>query len=312
MSWNFVDLFSGIGGFHQGCMKAAKTSGTKAVCIAACDIDEGARNIYHANYGVLPHPDIRTLKPISGIDLVCAGFPCQSHSSLGLRKGLRDPRGRLFNDLCSFIQRSKPKAFLLENVKGILANTSFPNMIKKLEEFGYSVSWFVLDSSDFGLPQHRERVYIVGIRGTVSFDVDTVKSRSRPVIIKDIIDPAASKDPSLAFHIFDNTPLFDPPVATDTGFLLRAKLSNFTNRKLFSSYGLLGTIATASPPPIYDEDAKRIRHLSKKELLKCQGFPANFKFPTGSSRSFAVHYIGNAVSVNTIAAIVTAILKVVS
>lgn len=311
-TFTFVDLFSGIGGFHQGCMKAAKAAGLTAKCIAACEIDAPAREMYKANYGVEPHPDIRTLQPIAGVDLLCAGFPCQSHSSLGLRKGLRDPRGRLFNDLCGFIRASQPKAFLLENVKGLLSNSGFPNMIKQLEDCGYVVSWAILDSSEFGLPQHRERVYIVGRNVDTkmpAFDFSRVRKHPRRVVIRDIIDPTASIDESLGFHIFDSTPLFDPPVATDTGFLLRAKLSNFTNRKLFSSNGLLGTIATAAPPPVYDESAKRVRHLSKKELLRCQGFPATFKFPQGASRSFAVHYIGNAVSVNTIAAIVQAIIS---
>lgn len=311
-TFTFVDLFSGIGGFHQGCVKATTATGTRARCIAACEIDAPAREMYKANYGVDPHPDIRTLQPIPGIDLLCAGFPCQSHSSLGLRKGLRDPRGRLFNDLCAFISASKPKSFLLENVKGLLSNSAFPDMIKQLEDCGYVVSWAVLDSSEFGLPQHRERVYIVGRnvdkKMLPAFDFSLVRKHPRQVVISDIIDPSASQDESLAFHIFDNTRLYDPPVATGTGFLLRAKLSNFTNRKLFSSNGLLGTIATAAPPPIYDESAKRVRHLSKKELLRCQGFPASFKFPQGASRSFAVHYIGNAVSVNTIAAIVRAII----
>lgn len=303
-AFTFVDLFAGIGGFHQGCVQNG------GICVAACEMDEGARQMYNENYGILPHPDIRTMKPIKGIDLVCAGFPCQSHSSLGLRKGLRDPRGKLFDNLCAFIHNSEPRLFVLENVKGLTTSSSFPAMIKKLElcGHGYTVEYKVLDSAHFGLPQHRERVYIVGSRMN-NYDADLSFMSKLPLkihtkTIRAIMDREASHDPTLACTIFTHATIFDPPKPTASGFLLRAKMSNFTNRKLFSSDGIIGTIATASPPPLYDESTKQIRHLSKKELMRCQGFPMSFKFPPQASRSFVVHYIGNAVSVNVVSVII--------
>lgn len=300
--FTFVDLFAGIGGFHQACKRAG------GKCVAACEIDENARKMYMANYGITPLPDIRTISPIPGIDLVCGGFPCQSHSTLGLRKGLRDSRGKLFHNLCDFIHASQPKAFILENVKGILSSTRFPHIISELTKCGYQVSWSVLNSSDFGLPQHRERVYIVGKRQT-PFDWSALETSRRHVIINDIIDARTRNDSSLDCHIFDNMTLFKEPKRTPVGFILLAKRSNFTNRKLFSSNGIVGTIATASPPPIFDEKTGRIRHLSTKELLACQGFRTSFKFPVGASRSFAVHYIGNAVSVSVVHEVVKNVKK---
>jgi site-specific DNA-cytosine methylase len=299
--FSFADLFSGIGGFHRGC---AARGGE---CRAACEIDVYAREVYAANYGVVPHDDIRTMAPLEGLDLLCAGFPCQSHSTLGLRKGLGDSRGRLFYDLCRFIERSRPKAFLLENVKGLLESNggrTFDAIIRQLEGLGYTVAWGVLDSADFGLPQHRERVYIVGCG--VPFDFGRLLATRRRVRLETVLDRAV--DPGLDCAIFEGAPLLDPPKTTACGFVLRAQLSNFTNRKLFSSHGIVGTISTGSPPPIYDEAQKRIRHLSVAELKRCQGFPASHAFPDVGgrpvSRSTVVHYIGNAVSVNVIAAIV--------
>jgi DNA (cytosine-5)-methyltransferase 1 len=105
-------LFSGIGGFYLGCEK----NGGK--CLAACDIDPIARQIYKSNYNIQPHDDIKTMKYINNIDLLCGGFPCQSHSTLGNRKGMKDERGKLFLYLKTYIEKTKPKVFLLENVKG--------------------------------------------------------------------------------------------------------------------------------------------------------------------------------------------------
>jgi DNA (cytosine-5)-methyltransferase 1 len=161
-SFTFVDLFAGIGGFHLG---AAAHGG---ICITACELNSEGRDIYAANHKVRNnaiHDDIYTLAPIKNTDLVCAGFPCQSHSTLGKRNGLRDKRGKLFVRLCEFIKASQPRAFLLENVKGLMSSTDFEkNIIKPLEDCGYSVSYNILDARNFGVPQHRERVFIVGVR----------------------------------------------------------------------------------------------------------------------------------------------------
>jgi DNA (cytosine-5)-methyltransferase 1 len=298
--FDFVDLFSGIGGFEIACKRLGGN------CIAACDIDKVARDIYESNHGITPHDDIRTLKPIRNLDLVCGGFPCQSHSSLGKRLGMRDPRGKLFNDLVRFLQESQPKCFLFENVKGLLSSGDgkiFPKMLKSLRALGYIVTFDILDSQHFGLPQHRERVFIVGHR-TAGFNFAPLLKRSRaPTYIKDVLDRGIPS-PDLHCSVFDNTTILKVPMITATGFVLFAKLSNYTDRKLFGSDGILGTISTGSPPPIYDQRYGLVRHLSKNELKKCQGFPNTFKFPPDMSRSSVQHYIGNSVSVNVVQAIV--------
>lgn len=298
-TFTFTDLFAGIGGFHIACQRNG------GMCSLACEIDHVARDIYETNYGIKPHEDVRTLTPIEEQDLVCAGFPCQSHSSLGGRKGRKDARGKLFDVLREYIKTSRPKSFLLENVTGILSSNRgrmFKHVINSLKDIGYQVSWTVLDSKHFGLPQHRERVYIVGHQN-ITFDFEQLRSQRKTKAIKDIMDKNTNFD-DLKCDIFNKSVIFDPPVPTKVGFLLRAKMSDFTNRKLFSSNGIIGTISTASPPPIYDERYQKPRHLSKVELKRCQGFPVMFRFPKGFSRSKVVHYIGNSVSVNVVSAIV--------
>ena len=315
--FTFIDLFAGIGGFHLG---AAAHGG---VCITACELNPEGRAIYAANHKVRGgagaiHDDIYTLAPIKNADLVCAGFPCQSHSTLGKRRGLHDKRGKLFVRLCEFIKASKPRAFLLENVKGLMSSTDFEkSIIKPLEDCGYVVSWSILDAKNFGVPQHRERVFIVGRMrvsagktqaiNTTPFSFKSLAAQKKHKTINNILD-AKYKDvydkENLECTIFDDAEMFKTPHETPTGFVLRAQLSNFTNRKLFSSNGIVGTLATSSPPPIYDERNKIIRHLTKKELKACQGFPASFKFPPNMSRSDVVYYLGNAVCVRVISAIV--------
>jgi len=130
--------------------------------------------MYEANYGVLPHSDIRTFPTASlrrKTDLLTAGFPCTPYSSLGKQLGLKDPRGKLFHDLCRVIKEVEPRVFILENVKNLLSSESRlkERILAPLKDLGYQISYTVLDSRHFGIPQHRERVYFVGIREPAPF-----------------------------------------------------------------------------------------------------------------------------------------------
>lgn len=309
-TFTFADLFSGIGGFTYAAIRCGGEP------LLACEIDPIARDIYAANYGLVPHPDIRTLQPLPAgrLDLVMGGFPCQSHSTLGKRRGLREGRGQLFHDLERFVMASRPKAFLFENVKGILSSTNLPRLLKPLADAGYAISYATLNSKNFGLPQNRERVFIVGVADAhAPFDFSRLLAHKprggalRPM--SEFLDSPAALDPdtleSLKTDIFDGMPLWEPPKATATGFLLRAQRSNFTNRKLFSTHGIIGTIPTGSPPPIYDEARGIARHLSATELLRAQGFPVGLKRPpSAQSRIGLLPYVGNAVSPPVIQAII--------
>jgi len=164
----FVDLFAGIGGFHLGIKKAIPN----AECVWWCDNDKHARMIYEKHFpGILNAKDIRKVdaKQIPDHDLLCAGFPCQSFSIAGKMQGFKDERGNLFFEIIRILRVKRPALILLENVKGLLfidKGRTFKEILLSLEGLGYDCEWQVLNSKDFGVPQNRERAFIIGhLRG---------------------------------------------------------------------------------------------------------------------------------------------------
>lgn len=161
----FIDLFCGIGGFHL----ALKSLGGE--CVLACDIDEKCRKVYKDNFGIEPKEDITKLneQEIPDFDILCGGFPCQAFSHAGKQGGLEDIRGTLFRDVCRILRAKKPSYFLLENVKNLKGHDggkTWEIIHKTLVESGYQTydSPIVLSPHQIGVPQHRERVFILGIR----------------------------------------------------------------------------------------------------------------------------------------------------
>jgi len=301
MSFTFVDLCCGIGGFHIACAR----NGGK--CIQACDIDIGARGIYELNHHLKPETDVsKIVPPRRHIDLVCFGNPCQSFSSVGLRRGLKDTRGKVFFAIVEYLKQSKAKCFIMENVKGLLSihkGKDFHRMLHLLNALGYKTSYKVLNALDFGVGQSRERVFVVGSLEK-SFDFEKIASRyvTRPSHIHRFLNKGRPH-PSLLSHRFDGFDLSKPPVMTKTGFQIKAEIAPYTEKRLFSSDGVIGTIMSSMSPFIYDERYKLVRHLDVKELLRLQSFPSDFKFPNDTSRNKALKYIGNAVCVNVVDAL---------
>lgn len=165
--FKFIDLFSGIGGFHYGLEKCG------GKCVFASEIDKYAIETYEHNYGITPAGDISKIdiKEIPEFDLLCAGFPCQSFSNVGKKGGLSDPRGALIFQVERVLKGCKPKAFLLENVKGLLSHDkgkTFRQIVELLEKCGYRVEYKVLEAKDYGVPQIRKRVFIVGVRNDLN------------------------------------------------------------------------------------------------------------------------------------------------
>ncbi len=164
----FIDLFSGIGGFHV----ALKKHGME--CVFSSDIDKAACDSYAANFGERPSGDISQIhaEVIPPHDIICAGFPCQSFSISGKRYGLNDDRGRLFFEVVRIAKYHKPLLLLLENVKQILTidnGTVIQKIHQTLDNAGYHLEHVALNSGDFGVPQKRERVYFVAIRKDAPF-----------------------------------------------------------------------------------------------------------------------------------------------
>ena len=158
-------MFAGIGGFRSGLEKIGGFE-----CVAYCEIDEKARRAYEAMYntkGEICFEDATRINPedIPDIDLLCGGFPCQSFSIAGKRKGFDEARGTLFFEIARIVAVKKPAVLLLENVQGLLSHNkgrTFATILKTLDELGYDVWWQVCNSANFGVPQCRKRVFIIG------------------------------------------------------------------------------------------------------------------------------------------------------
>lgn len=166
MPINYLDMFAGIGGFRSGLERLGGFE-----CVGYCEIDKYAKQAYDAMYptkGELYFADARTIDPytLPDIDLICSGFPCQSFSIAGLRRGFQDDtRGTLFFEIARIAAVKRPPFLLLENVPGLLSHDqgrTFATILGALDELGYDVAWQILNSKDFGVPQSRKRVYIVG------------------------------------------------------------------------------------------------------------------------------------------------------
>lgn len=163
----FLDLFAGIGGFRL----ALERQGHE--CVGFCEIDKYARQTYKANFdtkGEVEWHDITTvttesIREIGYVDIITGGFPCQAFSVAGKRGGFEDTRGTLFFEIARIAKQVKPRFLLLENVKGLLSHDkgeTFGTILTTLDELGYDAEWQVINSKDHGVPQNRERVFIVG------------------------------------------------------------------------------------------------------------------------------------------------------
>jgi len=183
----FLDLFAGIGGFRLGMESAGHE------CVGFCEVDKYARASYkaiHNTEGEIELHDItrvtdESIRRFGSVDIICGGFPCQAFSIAGNRRGFEDTRGTLFFEIARFASILRPKYLFLENVRGLLNHENgitFETIISTLDELGYNVEWQVLNSKNFGVPQNRERVFIIGhLRGERTRNVFPLSSTGRQV-----------------------------------------------------------------------------------------------------------------------------------
>lgn len=188
MSIKYLDMFSGIGGFRSGLEAVGGFE-----CIGYCEIDQYARRAYEAMYdtkGEMYFEDATKINPddLPDIDLICGGFPCQAFSIAGRRNGFNDTRGTLFFEIARIAAVKKPALLFLENVPGLLSHDkgrTFATILNALDEIGYDVSWTVLNSANFGVPQARKRVYITGfLRGKCAGEVFTYPDTNPKTIVR--------------------------------------------------------------------------------------------------------------------------------
>ncbi len=297
----FIDLFAGIGGFRL----AFESVGAK--CVFSAEIDKYACATYKANFVDDPFCDVSNLDPknIPDFDILCAGFPCQPFSIAGERKGFNDTRGTLFFDIERIIKDKQPKAFILENVKGLISHdkgNTLKIILKTLrEKLGYKVFYKVLNSADYGVPQNRERIYIIGFKDkNVEFEFpQPLKNRVDLNTILDT-DLSGSQISEIAkFNVINN-------------LKNHKKFNEIKNNPLLLAYEIRKSRATFR----YDSLAptltakmgtggnnvpvlvNQMRKLTTRECLRIQGFPNNFWIEPNKAQSYK--QIGNSVSVPVI------------
>lgn len=308
----FIDLFAGIGGFRIACQNEGGR------CVFSSEWDRDAQKTYFHNFGEFPFGDItsRQVKDCipDGFDLLCAGFPCQAFSIAGYRKGFEDTRGTLFFDVATIIKEKRPKAFILENVKNLVAHdggNTFKVIRNTLEDLGYSISYKVLNSMDYAdIPQNRERIIIVGfdpeqVPGYENFSFPKKKPLRKS--IHDCIDET-NKDESL-FYREDSRyygHLKQEMVNPETVYQWRRQYVRENKSNVCPT--LTANMGTGghNVPLIIVPDG--FRKLSPKECLNFQGFPAEYEFPS-ISRSSQYKQAGNSVTVPLIQQVVKRIVQ---
>ncbi len=293
-SFSFIDLFAGIGGIRLGFESVG------GHCVFSSEIDENACKTYEANFGEHPSGDITKIraKDIPNFDILLAGFPCQAFSIIGKKEGFANETcGTLFFEIERILQEKTPPAFMLENVKNLLSHdkgNTFRIMKSHLEALGYKVYPKVLNALDYGVPQKRERIFIVGFADDVAFDFPKPVPRDDRLSLADILETDVDKK----YYVRD---------AIRESRLERIKDKNYP-RPYISHENMAGLItphpyssalrAGASANYILINDERRP---TEREMLRLQGFPDTYKIvlPYGKVR----HQCGNSVAVPVIKAI---------
>lgn len=199
----FIDLFCGIGGFHQALHRMG------AQCVLACDIDAQCRDIYHKNYGILPHDDITTLntETMPDFDILCGGFPCQPFSNGGNKKSFDDKRGRLFDEIIRIATAKKPRFMFLENVKHIKKVSNgrvYDYILKELDTANYHVKVVEISPHQLGIPQQRERVIFICIRKDI-YDAEKDISINLPKTTRCDVESIVEKNAPAKYNISEST-----------------------------------------------------------------------------------------------------------
>ena len=312
----YVDLFSGLGAFHQ-----AFSTNPQFHCVAACDIDEGARKIYEANFGLKPAGDIRVLAEkadeMPNFELLCAGFPCQPFSIAGNGEGFKDKvKGNLFYDILKIIDVKKPRMCILENVKNLETHDegkTFQTIRSELVERGYGVTARVLNSAEFGSPQQRERIFIFATLSPFQFPANIPRYRT----VASILDQEQQEN-ELDGDKYYRIKKKGPRLSVKTPNCLYDVYSFETNKggrqgeRIYDPAAVGITVCASSGGPgaktgLYLTAPNVVRRLNVKETLQMFGFPTTYKFPDIPTEK-ALFYLGNSIVVNVPTSFIPAVL----
>ena len=304
----FIDLFAGIGGFHQ----ALTTFGAK--CVFASEWDKHAAETYYKNYGIEPFGDITKIneKDIPRHDVLCAGFPCQAFSISGKQKGFNDSRGTLFFDIARIAKYHKPKLIFLENVRNFEKHdngNTLKVVLKTLNSLGYSVKYKVLNASNYGLPQNRQRIYFVCFKKDIVIDeFKFPKPTNEKVSLYDFLeDKPIAKVINRPDILLNKKLKFTKDLLDQTKFHNKPIQIGIVNKggqgeRIYDPYGHAVTLSAygggvGSKTGLYKVGSV-IRKLSTRECARIQGFGDEFKII--STQSQAYKQFGNSVAVNVL------------
>lgn len=306
--YKMIDLFAGIGGTRLGFQLTNKVKS-----VFTSEIDKFAVKTYEANFGVTPAGDITKIEAstIPDHDILVGGFPCQAFSQAGKKLGFEDTRGTLFFEIARILKTKRPKAFLLENVKNLRGHDhgrTYKVIMNTLDELGYKTFSMLYKARDFGVPQNRERIYIVG------FDPKQVPNWDS------FVEPIPPKTTTRVGDILENSIVDDRFTISDKLWAghQRRKIENKKNGKGFG-YGLFSDKSpyTNTLSARYYKDGSEIlieqknknpRKLTPREAARLQGFPEQFKIPVSNSQAYK--QFGNSVAVPVVNAVAKAMLDV--
>lgn len=300
-NFRFIDLFAGIGGIRI----PFEELGGK--CVFTSEWDKFAQITYEANFGEIPHGDITQIEAqeIPEHDLLLAGFPCQAFSQAGLKKGFEDTRGTMFFEIARILDYHKPKAFLLENVKGLRGHdkgNTFKTIVSILNELGYqTLESRVLNAKEFGLPQNRERIFIVGFKDHVNFQFP--EPPLTPTRVGDILASRVADKYTISDKMWDSA---------------QKRKERYREKGFGFGYSLFNkdSVYTSTISARYYKDGAEIwidqknknpRKLTPEEARKLQGFPEGFKIPVSDGQAYK--QFGNAVPVPVIRALAKKIVS---
>ena len=303
----FVDLFCGIGGFHLAAKNACQKRGSAAECVFASDIDADAQTAYRDNFGITPEGDLMQIsaEAVPDHDLLFAGFPCQAFSICGDRKGFEDARGTLFFEIARLLAAKMPDAFVLENVKQLRGHDGGKTLdviLQTLANLNYAVQYRVLNALDFGLPQKRERIFLVGFRQPRPFAWPDAPRPMLPLsdVLESDVPPfhyaspkicAARRERRIGKKSWDEPTIWHE----NKGGEISAYPWSCALRAGASYNYLL---------------VNGERRLTPRELLRLQGFPDDFVLNCGYTASRRL--TGNSVAVPCVEAVIGSVLDALS
>ena len=304
-----TSLFSGIGGFE----KAFQQAGDMVEIVFTSEIDKYARQIYKKNFGVEPHGDITQINAaeIPDHDILCGGFPCQAFSVAGKRRGFEDTRGTLFFEIMRIAEAKRPKLLFLENVKGLLSHDrgrTFQTILRSMDELGYDAEWQVFNSKNHGVPQNRERVFLIGhLRGAGTRPIFPITEDDRQVddlqrLNANTLTARYEGAQAVGTYIIENQLNAQrvPDIITNSECIPVLTPDRETKRQAgrrFKDNGDPSFIVTAQDRHGIMTD-NNIRRLTPTECERLQGFPDGWT--DGISDTQRYKCLGNAVTVNVV------------